>query len=665
MNSKETLLNNLISEISNYKKEEKEKILKAYEFADNAHKGQKRASGEEFIIHPLWIAIILAQMSVDYEMIIAGILHDVVEDTDIKLDELKKQFSENVANLVDGVTKISKLKPEGKKSIKTETIRKMLLAMIKDMKVIIIKFADKIHNMRTLNFLPPEKRKLIANETLEIYAPLAGKMGMQYIKDQLEDLALRWIYPDIYNIIHSYFSRTEKDRERTNLIIKRKLSEKLKSNPIPFTIKSRTKHYYSIYKKMKKYNKNIDEIFDLYGLRIITDTIENCYLIFGQIHSIWQPIQSRFRDFIANPKKNGYRSLHTTIILERRKAVEIQIRTEEMQEFNEYGIAAHWYYKKEELPDSSQLTWLTKLKEMHSEKLSAEEYYKILRDEVLKEEIFIFSPKGDIYELPKGATPIDFAYKIHTEIGHKCKGAKANGIIWPLNRPLKNGMVVEIITGKIPEPKQSWLSYIVTSQARKKIKSYFAGSKHEDQENLKHDKHEAKTDNEEHKTTKQQPRLKLDTVEKNITSPKITITVAGEKNLLFNLAKCCNPTPNHEIIGFISRGRGIIIHKKTCHNLQFIKDFDSRAIEASWTIKTKNKIYSFNLRVNNEKESQSMIGNVIQKYKGNIIKWELNNRLSNKSVGGYFTSEFDGIIDINSLLKEIRKIPVINYIEKI
>lgn len=656
MTKKDEILELLKRELIDYKNEEVTKILKAYDFADKAHQGQKRASGEEFITHPLWTATILAQMNVDYEMIIAALLHDVVEDTPVTMEELEKKFGKNVANLVNGVTKISKLKSGKKIAIKTETIRKMLLAMINDMKVIIIKFADKIHNMRTLQFLPPEKRKLIAQETLDIYAPLAGKMGMQQIKDQLEDLALRWIQPEVYKTIHSYFDRTEKDRERTKTLITRELTERLKSSDIPFKIKSRAKHYYSIYKKMKKYNKNIDEIFDLYGVRIITDTVENCYQIFGTIHSIWQPIPSRFRDFIAHPKKNGYRSLHTTVVLEKRKAVEIQIRTEEMEEFNEYGVASHWYYKKGELPDTSQLEWLSKLKDVHKEEMTPEEYYKILRDEILRDDIFIFSPKGDIFELPKGATAIDFAYKIHTEIGHRCKGARANGLIWPLNKPLKNGMVVEIITGKNPEPKQSWLSYAVTSQARKKIKSYFASIRKEEEKK------------EEEKIKVDQPKqidssLKIKTTEKPINSTMITVSIDGENNFLFNFAKCCAPTPGSEIIGFISRGRGIIIHRKDCHNLKYIKEFDKRAIEVIWAVKSNNKIYSFNIITSSQEDSLPMIGNVVQKYNGKIVKWSLNN--NGKTEEGSFAVEFVSEPNISLFLKEIRKIPAIGHIEKI
>ena len=578
MATKEKLFTKLSEILSIYNKSEIEKINIAYKYAELKHKGQKRASGEEFIIHPLSVAIHLAEMNVDHEMIIAGLLHDVVEDTETKLIDIKEKFGENVARLVDGVTKISKLKPAKTKDVKAETIRKMLFSMINDMKIIVVKFADKMHNLDTLNFLPAEKRKKIVNETLEIYAPLAGKMGMHFIKDRLEDLALRWLNPDAYMEIKNYFDRTEKDRKRTTQLITQNLREKLLESKVPFTIKARAKHFYSIYKKMKKYNVRVDGLFDLYGIRVITDSIQNCYQIFGVIHSLWQPIPGRFKDYIAHPKKNGYKSLHTSVVVERRKIVEIQIRTQEMDEFNEYGVAAHWYYKNGHIPKTEQLEWLQKLIEVHKQTLSPEEYYKAVRDDILKDEIYVFSPKGDIYDLPKGATAIDYAYRIHTEVGHRCVGAKANGQIIPLNRPLKNGMIIEIITSNISNPKQSWLSIIKTTNARKKIKSWFAAGKDNEDVDFRNKTEKKIIDKTSEKIVKKEIKLELNNVKKEIE-------VNGERNLLYSFARCCNPAENDEIIGFVSRGRGIIVHKKGCYNLKYIKDFDKRVISVNWVKK--------------------------------------------------------------------------------
>jgi guanosine-3',5'-bis(diphosphate) 3'-pyrophosphohydrolase len=327
---------------------------------------------------------------------------------------------------------------------------------------------------------------------------------------------------------------------------------------------------------MKKYTLKIGELFDLYGIRIITDSIQNCYQIFGTVHNLWQPIPGRFKDYIANPKKNGYRSLHTAVKVDKRKVVEIQIRTQEMDEFNEYGVASHWFYKTGEKPNTEELKWLKKLVEVHKQSLSPEEYYQVIRDDILKDEIYVFTPKGDSFEMPKGATAIDFAYRIHTEVGHRCIGAKANGIIIPLNRPLQNGVLVEIITGKMSIPKQSWLSFIKTANARKKIKSWLAA-------NEKEEKIKVKKDIEEKETTILKGNKKKKALPKKSTSSlKPQVEINGEKNFLYNFAKCCKPVPKEPIIGFISRGRGIIIHKKYCYNLNHIKDFEKRTIEVNW-----------------------------------------------------------------------------------
>ena len=663
MIKKEDLLIKFNNLLSTYPEEDKNLILNAYQFANLHHTGQKRASGEEYIIHPLSVAMILAEMNVDKEMVITGLLHDVVEDTGITLEELGKHFGEGVASLVDGVTKISKLKSSNKREQKAETIRKMLLAMTKDVRVIVIKFADKLHNMSTLHFLPTNKIKRIATETLEIYAPLAGKMGMNVIKNELENLAMKYLYPETFQIINDFIESNELDTEALRSKITRKISEKLEKLKIPFAIKSRTKHYYSIFRKMKKYDKKIDEIFDLYGIRIVTDTIENCYQIFGITHSLWQPIPGRFKDYIANPKKNGYKSLHTTVLIEKRKAVEIQIRTEEMDEFNEYGIAAHWYYKKGTAPKPEELDWLKTLMEVHSEKLSTEEYYQTIRDDILKDEIYVFTPNGDTIELPKNATPLDFAYKIHTEIGHRCRGAKANGLIIPLSYQLKNGMVVEILTAKEPNPKPAWLSIVKTVHARKKIKHYLTSKQQED---LKEDESQKKEDL-KLQEKKEERLLRKISSKKSSSNPKITIEVNGEKNLLFSFAKCCNPTPQDKIVGFISRGRGIIIHRTDCKNIAGIKDFEERAIDVNWSYSNiaKNNIYSFFIKTLKNAQPFSEIGNVVQKYKGGILESSFDTgSASSDKIDGFFSIELPPEINIQTVLKEKKKIPSILFIDK-
>lgn len=657
MITNEDLLQKLLSNVVSLTESKREDILRAYYFAEEHHKGQKRLSGEEYIIHPLSVAIILTEFHADYEMIIAALLHDIVEDTAVSLDEIKSAFSDNIALLVDGVTKITKLKSASKREKKAETIRKMLFAMTKDLRIIIIKFADKLHNMRTLQFMSKEKRKRISKEVIDIYAPLAGKVGMNLVKDQLEDLAFKWLHSDAYSIINSYFNRIEKDRVRTLALVKRKLTDQLQKNNIYFRIKSRAKHFYSIYKKMKKYNKSIEEIFDLYGIRIITDSIANCYQIFGVVHILWQPLPGRFKDYIAKPKDNGYKSLHTCVIIEKRKAVEIQIRTEEMEEINEYGIAAHWYYKKNYQPDLKELKWLKQLKEVHNEGLGSIEYYKTLRDDILKDLIYIFTPKGDIIEMPKGSTPLDFAYRIHSEIGHRCRGAKANGKIIPLYKPLKNGMVVDIITGKDSNPKESWLSFIKTSHARKKIKSWFASHKQQDTDI----KQENKKQESKH-VNKEQPKENLPKI---ISSKDMQIEVNGEKNLLYSFAKCCKPHPPDPIVGFISRGRGLIIHKKDCHNIKSIKDFEKRKIQANWVLRNWRNIYTFRFMATEDSSPFDEIGRVIYKYSGIFIESKIfGNHTKDGRKDGFFSVKFPKKTNISLLLKEIRKIPTILNIEK-
>ena len=450
MENKEKIFDDLLKCLNEneYPPQDIDFIRKAYFLADKQHTGQKRASGEEYIIHPLSVALYLARMKVDREMIATGLLHDVVEDTDYTLEQIAEQFGESVANLVDGVTKITTLKNSPSKSeLKAETIRKMLLAMIEDIRVIIIKLSDKVHNMSTLCYVSEEKQKRTAKECLEIYAPLAGKLGLGVIKSQLEDLSLQALKPHVYEQIINFSKEREKEKKGQIVEVTKKLQQKLEKVNLKYTIKSRTKHPYSVYNKMRKFNKRLEDVFDMYGIRIITQTVEDCYTVFGMVHSLFQPVPGRFKDYIANPKSNGYKSLHTTVMVAKRTALEIQIRTYEMDQMNEYGVAAHWYYKTGE--KNKDLKWLEELKNMQTDSLSAAEYYQTIRDDILREEIYVFSPKGDIYKMPQGATALDFAYKVHTQVGHRCRGAKVSGKIVPLGKALKNGAIV-IIRGVIP-----------------------------------------------------------------------------------------------------------------------------------------------------------------------------------------------------------------------
>jgi GTP pyrophosphokinase len=446
----------------------------AYEFAEKAHAGQKRKSNEAYIQHCLHTALLLAQIKADQPTIIAGLLHDVPEDTEQTLDDIKKNFGDDVASLVEGITKLSKLKYRGVERYR-ESLRKMFLAMAKDIRVVLIKFCDRLHNLRTLDSLTEEKRTRIARETMEIYAPIAGLLGVWRIKWQMEDLCFKYLYPEEFSKLE-YKYEVEQKVERNQYIakIKNLLGSELKKAGIPCTIEGRFKHLFSIYRKMKLKGKQFDEIQDVFALRAITDSVENCYKIFGIIHTLWKPKPNRIKDYIAVPKPNGYRSLHTTVFGPEGKSTEFQIRTEDMNNEALYGIAAHWFYKQKPDDAKSQMrqpTWIKEILDLQHESKDTEQFIKQIKFDVFRDRIFVFSPKGDVFELPKGATPIDFAYAVHTDIGDKASGALINDDMGKLDQELKNGDAVEIIIEKNRKgPNRDWLKFVKTSRAREKIK---------------------------------------------------------------------------------------------------------------------------------------------------------------------------------------------------
>ena len=664
MENKEKIFDDLLKCLNEneYPPQDIDFIRKAYFLADKQHTGQKRASGEEYIIHPLSVALYLARMKVDREMIATGLLHDVVEDTDYTLEQIAEQFGESVANLVDGVTKITTLKNSPSKSeLKAETIRKMLLAMIEDIRVIIIKLSDKVHNMSTLCYVSEEKQKRTAKECLEIYAPLAGKLGLGVIKSQLEDLSLQALKPHVYEQIINFSKEREKEKKGQIVEVTKKLQQKLEKVNLKYTIKSRTKHPYSVYNKMRKFNKRLEDVFDMYGIRIITQTVEDCYTVFGMVHSLFQPVPGRFKDYIANPKSNGYKSLHTTVMVAKRTALEIQIRTYEMDQMNEYGVAAHWYYKTGE--KNKDLKWLEELKNMQTDSLSAAEYYQTIRDDILREEIYVFSPKGDIYKMPQGATALDFAYKVHTQVGHRCRGAKVSGKIVPLGKALKNGAIVEIITGKDACPKMEWLSLVKTTDAKKKIRAFFAGLD---------------------KVTEVQTILAVPTADKqnNIVNEeftpkrlgqtmsvadnkKISIEINGEKNLLFSFARCCHPVPPDKIVGFVSRGRGIIIHRENCESLHSQPDYQERVLDADWGRIFGSKTYSFFMKVAPTNKHYIELMSYIKKKKGNVLDYRLDESTKNeKEIDCYLSIDMPAAIDEHRILKDLRNLPSVYFVGK-
>lgn len=616
-------------------------VKKAFNLAEEAHKDQRRASGEPYIIHPLAVAQILADMKIDTKTITASLLHDVVEDTSYTLDDLKQLFGKEVAFLVDGVTKLSRLNYRTKEDQQLNSMRKMFLAMAKDVRVVVIKLADRLHNMRTLRYMRSDKQKRIAQETLEIFAPLAHRLGIFNIKWELEDLSFRYLEPDkYYDLVDQMKQKRHVREEIVNEAID-VLKKALDEAHIKCEINGRPKHFYSIYKKMKKDNRDLSQVYDLFAVRVIVDTVKDCYGVLGIVHSLWKPLPYRFKDYIAMPKPNNYQSLHTTVIGTRGQPVEIQIRTWEMHHIAEYGIAAHWRYKegnqtatKNEFDE--KMGWLRNLLEWQDTS-NPKEFVNALKLDAFSDEVFVFSPRGDVIDLPQGAIPIDFAYRIHTDVGHRCVGAKINGKIVPLDYQLKNGDIVEIITSKVGKPSLDWLNIVGSSESRSKIRNWFKKENREDNilkgaealerecKRLGHDwkalntagrlARVAKQMNagseddlvaavgyggfavntvlikllELHKkdVQKQEEKSSLAAIEKlkpkkPVKSNGSGILVKGEPGLLVRLAKCCSPVPGDPIIGFITRGRGVSVHRADCPNISNNQNDIDRLIDVEW-----------------------------------------------------------------------------------
>ncbi len=563
-----------------YKELDKKLIEKAFETAKTAHAGQKRTSGEEYITHPLHVAYFLSELGLDAATIAAGLLHDTIEDTLVTYKNLEKEFGKDIAFLVEGVTKLSKIEYDGNPNEKKSnadhlnSLKKMFFAMAEDIRVILIKLADRYHNMETLKYKDKVGQRKIALETLEIYAPIAARLGMGRLKGQLEDMAFPYVYPLEYSQFIKKVKEKYADRlkyiERTKPIIKRCLLDA--GIPI-LDMNSRAKHYYSLYQKVLRKELEMDKIFDLVAMRIIVPDIKSCYEALGIIHKFYKPLPGLIKDYIALPKPNGYQSLHTTIFCEKGRVVEIQIRTENMHEYAENGIAAHWAYsesgKKKNVvaTNAKEVQWVAQLKNFLKEATPGEGLSN-LKIDFFKHRIFALTPKGEVKDLPDGATPIDFAYAIHTDLGHMTRRAKINGKIVPLHHELKNGDVVEIIKGKDKKPSFDWLKIVKTAEARKKIKSFFK-------------------ENEENVPEPETPKAKL--VKKIEITPQKAgePIIQGQKGLLYKLAKCCNPTPEHKIKGYLTVNRGVSIHTATCSNIKTKNGSSARLLNASWADRKK------------------------------------------------------------------------------
>jgi GTP diphosphokinase / guanosine-3',5'-bis(diphosphate) 3'-diphosphatase len=621
-------------------------IRQAYVYSAMVHKEHLRKSGEPYLIHPLQVASIICDMKLDSKSIAVGLLHDVVEDSSTSVDQIEKYFGKEVAHIVDGVTKISRAEFRSKEEQQAESFRKMILAMVDDLRVILVKLADRLHNMRTLQYLPPEKQISIARETLEIYAPIAYRLGMGKVKSELQDLALTYLDPESYQNLKIRIEAKEKQVEGSIEDLQDLVKKKLRENSFAPEIHYRIKSIYSIYDKMRRQRIDLDKVYDFVAFRIITDSLKNCYAILGIIHQMWRPIPGRFKDFISLPKPNLYQSLHTTVVSDKGMPFEVQIRTQEMHRLAEEGIAAHWKYKEGKVvggKDEDALRWLRHLLEWHKEVSDNRDFMNAVRVELYPEEVYAFTPKGDIKEFPRGATPLDFAYSIHTDIGHRCVGARVNGKLVTLNYKLKNGDIVEILTQTNHSPSRDWLATVKTSRARNKIKQWLNANERVKaielgkkllEKQLRRFKVNVKKVLKEDQLTALFPEYgcsKIDDLYSSLGYGKIspkqvaerlipqpvadlplpqpqhveeskftsvvkkafgiavddTVKVHGSHDLLVYLAKCCNPIRGEQIIGYITRGKGISVHSASCPNLEKLLFNPERRIDVEWSGKAE------------------------------------------------------------------------------
>jgi guanosine-3',5'-bis(diphosphate) 3'-pyrophosphohydrolase len=608
-------------------------LRRAFEMAEGAHEGQRRASGESYIEHPLAVARILADMEMDRATIAAAILHDVVEDTVVTSEEVAESFGTEIANLVDGVTKLTRIPYQSKEDAQVENLRKMFMAMAKDIRVIIIKLADRLHNMRTLASLPADKQRAIARETTEIYAPIAHRLGMWKVKWDLEDLALRYLDADAYRDIAERVAKKRTEREAAVSEVVAELRNQFGKIDIQAEVTGRPKHFYSIYTKMKK-GRDFATIYDLTAVRIIVDTVKDCYATLGVVHSIWKPLPGRFKDYIAMPKPNMYQSLHTTVVGPGGDPLEIQIRTVEMHRTSEYGIAAHWRYKEGGKVDEfeNKLTWLRSLLEWQNDMPDSRAFMENLKLDLFANQVFIFSPKGDVFSMAAAATPLDFAYQVHTDVGHHCVGAKVNGKIVPLDYQLRNGDICEVLVNKSSRPSLGWLSVVRTSSAKHKIKQWFRKERKEEnvllgQEAVENElarqhvrvdlargeliekiakrmNYTSTTDlfaavgfgdaspvsvvarlREEMKSTNlvDLAALQRPAPARRVARSASGISIAGVDDVLVRLSKCCSPVPGDPIMGYVTIGKGVSVHRADCPNVAYMSAVPERILQASWT----------------------------------------------------------------------------------
>ncbi len=693
-------------------------IRKAYAYSQQMHDGQMRKSGDPYFIHPTSVAKIITGMRLDTASVVAALLHDVVEDTDVTEKDIEQLFGSEVAFLVDGVTKLGKINFHSKEDRQAESFRKMLVAMARDIRVLLVKLSDRLDNMRTLEHMKPSSQERIARETMDIYAPLAGRLGIQWLKAELEDLSFRYTCPDIYADLSSKAAQVGKENDRYVQDVCKRLNQMLISRGFSGEVAGRKKHLYSVYRKMKRNDLAFEQVHDFIAFRVIMENVADCYAALGVVHSKWMPVPGRFKDYIALPKPNGYQSLHTTVIGPGHRRIEVQIRTREMHRIAELGIAAHWQYKNKsgglDAKDAARFAWLRQLMEFQKDVEDPAEFFDAVRGDLFPEEVFVFTPKGDVKVFPLGATPLDFAYSIHSEVGHRCGGARVNGQMVPLRHKLRNGDVVDIITSKNQSPSKDWLDFVVTSRARSRIRAVLRAEERKRSVKLGRDLVEralhkrglsfsrwlkngaTKKSTLEHFRVQSEDELfaqvgygKIDTVElAQVADPKDdgdrksleptlfektvravtrrdddTIRIDGMDDILVRFAKCCTPVPGDPVVGWITRGRGVTIHRRGCPRAMELDP--QRRVEVQWASNTKMELpVSMKVIASNQPGILAKVSAVFTENNINIQEATCRSGEDGKAVNLFHFSVSD-LDKLRSVMRKIGRIDGITDVERI